>query len=198
MAQEKNKVKYNLRNVHYATFTVSESGEITFNKPIPIPGAVSVSLSKIGDISVFYADGIAYYVSAPNSGYDGDLEIALIPEQFEKDCIGTGADDNDLLYETTAPKGNPFALLFEFEGDVKCVRHCLYFCHAVKSEISSQTKTETNEPVTDKLKIKATPSPYLEDKNGHPLIQTRTGDSTAAEVYANWYKEVQLLTFSAG
>lgn len=198
MTQEKNKVKYNLRNVHYATFTVSESGEITFNKPIPIPGAVSVSLSKIGDVSMFYADGIVYYVASPNSGYEGDLEIALTPEQFEKDCLGVSADGNNLLYETAADQVKPFALMFEFEGDVKNIRHCLYFCHAVKSETASETKTESNEPVTDKLTIKATPSPHLTDNKGNPLVKTRTGDNTADEVYANWYKEAQIPAYAVG
>ena len=35
-----------------------------------------------GEIEPFYADNIAYYVVNNNSGYEGDLEIALIPESF--------------------------------------------------------------------------------------------------------------------
>lgn len=189
---EKNKVKYNLRNVHYATFTVSTDGSITFAKPIPIPGAVSISLSKTGDMSPFYGDGIVYFMASPNSGYEGDLEIALVPEQFEGECLGVRVDSNNLLYESADDKAKPFALLFEFEGDVRAIRHCFYFCHAMKSETASETKTETIEPVTDKLTIKATPSPYLTNENGAPLVKSCTGDNTTAEVYANWYKEVTI------
>lgn len=191
-------VKYNLRNVHYATFTVSDDGKITFATPIPIPGAVSVSLSKTGEMSPFYADGIVYFMATPNSGYEGDLEIALVPESFETDCLGVNTDANKLLYETAGDQSKPFALLFEFEGDVKAIRHCLYFCHALKSETSSETKTETTEPVTDNLTIKATPSPYLTNEKGVPLVKIRTGDNTTAEAYANWYKSVALPVATAG
>lgn len=194
----KNKVKYNLRNVHYAPITVSEEGNVTFATPIPIPGAVSVSLSKIGDMSPFYGDGIVFFMASPNSGYDGDLEIALVPESFKNDCLGMHTDANGLLYESADDTAKPFALLFEFEGDIKAIRHCLYFCYATQPETASETKTENIEPVTDKLTIKATPSPYLTNENGAPLVKIQTGDNTSAEKYANWYKEVPVPAAAIG
>lgn len=69
-----NKVKYNLKNSHYAVQTVGENGAITFGKPVPIRGSVSISLDAQGDISPFYADGIVFYKSAANNGYEGDLD----------------------------------------------------------------------------------------------------------------------------
>lgn len=39
-----NKIKYNLKNVHAAKLTLSDSGEYTYDTPKAIPGAVSISL----------------------------------------------------------------------------------------------------------------------------------------------------------
>ena len=73
MANKKNKVKFNIRNVHYAKLTIGEDGSITYSTPVAMPGAVSLSLDPNGEPSVFYADGYAYYTISNNQGYDGDL-----------------------------------------------------------------------------------------------------------------------------
>ena len=39
-----NKVKFNLWNVHYAPLLTNTTSSISYGKPVPIPGAVSLSL----------------------------------------------------------------------------------------------------------------------------------------------------------
>ena len=85
MANKKNKVKFNICNVHYAPITVAEEGTVSFGTPVPMPGAVSISMDPTGEPESFYADGIEYYVINNNQGYDGDLELAMIPESFRTD-----------------------------------------------------------------------------------------------------------------
>ena len=82
-----NKVKFNICNVHYALFDKTEDGTIIYIEPVPMPGAVSISLEPNGEPESFYADGIEYYTISNNMGYDGDLEIALIPESFGTDVF---------------------------------------------------------------------------------------------------------------
>lgn len=56
----------------------------TYDAPIKIPGAVSLSLEQQGELTPFYADGIKYYVASSNGGYEGDLEMAIIRTNFAK------------------------------------------------------------------------------------------------------------------
>lgn len=178
-----NKVKYNLKNVHYAPQTIGEDGTITFTKPVPIRGSVSISLDAQGDISPFYADGIVFYKSAANNGYEGDLEVALLPESFRTDVLGEELDAKKVLIETADAKQTAFALLFEFDGDEKAIRHILYNCAATRPSVESQTKEESIEPVTETLTISATPLP-----NGK--IKAKTGDTTDEATYNSWYQTV--------
>ncbi len=181
-----NKVKYNLKNVHAAKLTKTEDGEYTYETPKAIPGAVSISLDAEGDSSPFYADGIVYFRSTANNGYSGDLEIALIPEWFRTEILREALDKNGVLVESaTVTEMEKFALLFEFDGDVRCIRHVLYNCSASRPSIESETKEDAIEPGTEKLSLTADPR-----EDG--LVKSRTGDATDETTYGNWYKNVYI------
>lgn len=180
-----NKVKYNLKNAHYATHTITEDGVISFATPVAIPGSVSISLAAQGDISKFHADGMVYYKSAANNGYEGDLEVALLPESFRTEILGETLDTKKVLIENANGKQSAFALLFEFDGDEKAIRHVLYNCTTTRPSVESQTKEESIDPVTEKLTISATP---MEDGN----IKAKTSDATDPTAYSGWYKAVYI------
>ena len=186
-----NKVKYNLKNVHAAKLTKGDDGNFTYDTPQAIPGAVSISLEAEGDSSPFYADGIVYFRSTANNGYSGDLEIALIPEWFRTEILQEVKDNNGVLVEhSDVTESVYFALLFEFDGDIKAIRHVLYNCTASRPSIESETKEETIEPGTETLSLTADPR-----EDG--LVKSRTGDDTTDSVYRNWYQTVYVPQESA-
>ena len=125
-------------------------------------------------------------------GYDGDLEVALIPEEFRQGVLMETADANQVLVENSNSQTGSFALLFEFDGDVRKIRHVMYNCSASRPSIASKTNEEGKEVQTETLTIKSRPL-----ANG--LVKAKTGDSTTADVYNNWYAEVyQPVTANAG
>ncbi|HUM85168.1 MAG TPA: phage tail protein [Lachnospiraceae bacterium] len=180
-----NKVKFNICNVHYAPISIGTDGAVTFATPVAMPGAVSLSLDPNGEPESFYADGIEYYTINNNMGYDGDLELAMIPESFRTDILKETADSNKVLVEDANSETGAFALLFEFDGDVKKIRHVLYNCSASRPKIESKTNEESREVQTETLSVKARPL-----ASGY--VKAKTGDSTTDATYNDWYKAVYM------
>lgn len=151
-----NKIKYGIKGCYYAVATIAADGSATYETPVALPGAVSLSLSAEGDTSPFYADNIVYYTSVANNGYSGDLELAKVPDSFLTDCLGYITDKNNVLVEDAGASPAHFALIFQFEGDAHAKRSVLYNCVATRPSVEGNTKTESIEPQTETISITAT------------------------------------------
>jgi len=181
-----NKVKFGLKNVHVALLTEADDGTYSYATPVAVPGAVSMSLSAVGEVSPFYADDIVYYRSKSNNGYEGDLEMALITDWVRQNLLGETLDSKGVLVErSTVTTTQYFALLFEFTGDANKIRHVMYKCSASRPDVAGQTKTETIEPQTETLSLTAD---ALEDG----LVKSRTSDSVDTSTYNSWYEAVYI------
>lgn len=188
-----NKIKYGLKNVHVALQTQGTGGAYTYGTPQPIPGAVSMSLDAEGESSAFYADDIVYYKSPGNNGYSGDLELALIPEWFRINILKEIKDSNGVLAEVASSEEAPrFALLFEFQGDEKAIRHVLYNCSCGRPSVGSQTKEENIEPQTESLSLSCEP-------RADGLVKAKTGDDVevTSTTYTEWYDAVYVPSLTA-
>lgn len=154
----KNKVKFGLKNVHVWPITEATSEKITYAEVIKVPGAVSLSLEASGDSNPFYADDMIYWNQYSNNGYEGELEIALIPEEFEVQILGYLKDKNGAIVESNSSKAKNYAMAFEFDGDVTQTRHIFYNCSSSRPNIEGATTEDKTEPQTDTISITTAPA----------------------------------------
>ena len=187
---KKNKVKFGLKNVHAALVTFDDNGYPTFASPRRIPGAVNLSMDKEGDPTKFYADDSDYYDVNNNNGYSGDLEIAMIPEWFRTDILGDIKDSNGVLVENADAPTVYFALLFEFTGDAKAIRHVMYKCSVTRPKIEGQTKEDSVEVKTDTLTLSSVPCKFSISGNDVMTPKSKTDENTTDATYNNWYSAV--------
>lgn len=179
-----NKVQFGLKNVYYAKITET-NGTITYGTPVAVPGGVNLNLSASGEITRFYADNIVYWMTQSNQGYEGDLEVARIPDTMFKDIFGlTEGGTSKVLTENANTELAHFALLFQIDGDQQNDLHVLYNCVPSRPAVASGTIQATKEPVTASFTLSAIPRP--EDGK----VRARTTDTTPTATRSGWFSSV--------
>lgn len=156
---------------------------MTYGTVVAMPGAVSISLEAKGDLSPFYADGVKYYVATANAGYEGDLEQALVPDDFRIEILREELDKNKVMLENANTEAQAFALAFEVDGDQHGTRFWFYNCTTTRPGTESSTNEESKEPTTDKLTISC-----AADENGY--VRAKTIAETDEAVFAKWFEQV--------
>ena len=180
-----NKIKYGIKNATIFPATNAANGSATYGTAIPVPGSVSLSLDQQGEANIFWADNIAYYTSVPNNGYEGDWEVAKLPDEVLTNILGFVEDSNGVLVEDAGAPVKHFALAFQFEGDAHARRHILYNCTMNRPSVSGSTKEESIEPQTESVTITAT-SIYNAtlDKD---IVKASATQADSATAYAAWF-----------
>lgn len=186
-----NKIKFGLKNVYYAKATIATDGSATYTTPVSFPGAVSLSLSPQGDTSNFYADNVVYWVGVSNQGYEGDLEIARVSDDFKKDILGYIVDGGGALVENVNAPAQHFALMFQFEGDEKATRHVMYNCVAQRPDTAGSTKEESVDPQTESVSITATS--IFSSALNTDIVKAEMAEATNTP-YTTWFTSVYSVT----
>ncbi|MGA4519594.1 major tail protein [Solibacillus silvestris] len=178
-----NKVRFGLKNVHYAVATEGVDGTLTYGAPVRYPGAVSIVLDPRGERSDFFADDGVYFTSNSNNGYEGTYEAAEVPFSFRTDVLGDIVDASGVAMENGNATPKTIALLFEFNGDKNPKRFMLPKVIVSRPSTSGSTTTENTEPSTQELSFVAT-----KDHRGYPKYYT-TPD-VSPEAFNAWYDAV--------
>ena len=186
-----NKVRFGLKNVHYAILT--EGSANSWDTPVPVPGAVSLTLDANVASSDFYADNVTYYKTFANNGYTGSLEMARIPDEMLQDIWGMTQDaTSKVIYEKTGVQPKPFALLFEIDGDADQELNLLYrVIPSSKPTAGSQTTEESADPVTQSFDLSALPL-VTGASSQLGLIKARTAHETPTATKSAWFTAVNV------
>lgn len=177
---QKDKVKFGIKNVHIFPQLTDAP---TYKEGIAVPGARSLSMDAQGEINKFYADNIVYYQTSTNNGYEGDLEVALIPDEVYEEIFNF-VKDEDMVYTENASKNVvPFAMTFEEEGDQSGTKFVFYNCTATRPSRSHSTVEDTKEPTTQTISISAAP---LHDGN----VMAMSCADTTLDVLNDWHTDV--------
>ena len=187
------KVNYGLQNVYVAKRTVA-NGVVTYATPVAFPYAKSTDLAPEGETTDVYADNVKIYTIVSNQGYTGTLTFTNIPDWFRKEYLGDIESSEGILVENADAQPNAFALLFQFENDVKATRHIFYNCIATRPNVASATKEQSVTPNDNQLNIIARTDDEL--VSGKKLVKGKANDETDASVYTEWFTSVQVPVFT--
>lgn len=184
------KVLFGIKNVHAAKITEAADGTISYGTPFALKGATGFAPEPQGDTTTFYADNIAYYVASSNAGYEGDLTLAITPNEFLKQILGQEEDNNGAIIESADDKTARFALLFEGDGDQTGRRFVYYDCTATRPnrefntieesvEVGTETITINMKPRSSDRVIKAILAPTDENQAVYNTFFTRVYEKNA-------------------
>lgn len=169
-----NKCKYGLKNVYIAPIndidlTKKDGTAYVYGTPFACPGAQSLNLNnQYASASIAADDDPDYITLQQNNGYDGELQVVELVEEFEKQIIGivNGVEDAN-----TKPKA--FAILCEFDGDKKKARRCLWHCELTQlPNITHSTKDGNLKVDNDTIKIK--------------VVMRKDNGKLSAKAYEGW------------
>lgn len=182
---QKNKIEYGLKNVFFATFSVSD-GVVTYAAPVAHPGAVTMTLKPDGQKTEFYADNGIYFEKSTNNGYTGSLEFAKLTDWFKQNVLGEIKDENGVYIEDSNAAISPVAMLYQVEGDINEALHVFYNVVPDRPGIAAGTNTEKIDPKTNTFDVAMRPA----SDTGY--VKARTSDDTTAAIKDAWFDAVYL------
>lgn len=148
-----NKVEFGLSNLYFGKFSVGETGTVALEKPVHVPGAVSLKVEEKSELSNFYADNVAYYSNYTGGNLEGEIEVAKFSEEFKTTFLGYKAlADGGIALVKNVTKPNIY-IIFEVKGDAEARRIIMY--NGTLGAINREYKTteDTNEPTTETISV---------------------------------------------
>lgn len=157
------RIRYGIKNAHYAVATDDGNGALTYDTPVAIPGAKSISLDAEGEAVDEYADNVKWWHTDTNNGYTGTLEFedTAAADTFLQTVLGQTKDSTSgIVTEKSSDTPLEFALGFQFElaGATETGKRAwLVRCTASRPSMVGETKEASIAVQTNTVNITAMP-----------------------------------------
>ena len=176
-----NKVEFGISNLHVGTYSVDDQGAVTMGTPYHVPGAKSFSPEQDSNNNVFYADDIAYWSEYTEGPFEGDLEVALFPDEFKTQFLGYRTTaDGGLGQVKNAVKPNVY-VCFDIKGDKEGRRAIFYNCSLGSITRAYETIEDKKEPATEKIGVTC----VGDNTTGLTKVTYKPDDAGYATLYTN-------------
>jgi len=193
MTAPSDKVLFGLKNVHYSLWNTGQTPG--WGTPVKIPGGVKLALTTTGSNTTFAADNQKDYVTfTTGSGYEGTIEIALLPDSVAAALLGMYVDSNGALVELANYTPTPFALLYEVEGDDNAgKRYVFYNCTIERPALNANTTGSGDSVTPDTVSVPITITSKEITMGASPSTVTRdvvkasmSKPESSAAAYTSW------------
>lgn len=185
------KVLFGFRNVYYSVIT-EEGGNITYGTPKKFAdegaGGVSIALSPRGESFEKYADDVLWFADATNQGYEGDLVMTKLTDDFKVDVMNYVQDRNGALIESADVTFKKFALGFEVQGNENPTRTWYYYCTITRPNDEANTKEGTMATNDKTMSLIASPRP-TDSKVKASMTKSATNETAFEGFFTAVYEE---------
>lgn len=172
-----NKVEFGLEELHIGSYTVGADGTATLGEGVAVPGMVSLSLEEDSELMKFFADNVIYYSDFVDKGEEGDLTMALFPDELKVNYFGYTEMEDGAIAKIKGVMANPFWMAFQGLGDKNKRRHVLYNCLGGPIKRERKTLGENKEVETEVSTI----SVNGDNKTGVVKLSYSEGDTGYAD-----------------
>lgn len=198
-------LQYGIENINIAVAINRNTIPYQYNNIIPIPGAVSLSLSPSisqFDITTGFGENSPQRL---DKGYEGTLELLGVPFSFLQQIFDCDMDENSCLKtEYAIHNTKHFALLGQLKTDQLNRRFCFYNCIIEKPVLKYQSNSNSINANSQSLDIAILPrsdhkiKSSIAESNKPTIIQYKdsiigmninkpTDHDYQREVYENWF-----------
>lgn len=139
---------FGVKNSHFAICTDEE--KLTYDKPVHVPGTVSISMEPSVESATSYADNEPWLDKTQDNGGSGtmsffDVESTKELRRLLADITGYTVTKDGRMSLTANKKPKKFAFMCEQPGHVMGKRRCLLMCEMSKPKNEANTNQDSPE-----------------------------------------------------